>query len=66
MYGVYSMFIMFKHWFCRKYHYNKYMFNFIHIYSFIPVSGFAGIDPSVLLCPGAFDAVKMVLLAATY
>jgi len=42
------------------------MFNFIDICSFIPVSGFAGIGPSVLLCPGAFDAVKMALLTATY
>ena len=28
---------MFKHCFFWKYQYNKYMFNFIHIYSFIPM-----------------------------
>jgi hypothetical protein len=29
MYVVQSMFLMFKHWFCWKNQYNKYMFNFI-------------------------------------
>jgi hypothetical protein len=38
------------------------MFNFIDIYSFIPVSGCVGMDPSALLCAGAFDAVKTALL----
>jgi hypothetical protein len=31
-----ACFLMFKHWFCWKYQYNKYMFNFIdhlHFYS---------------------------------
>jgi hypothetical protein len=42
MYVVYSTFLMFKHWFCWKYHYNKYMFNFIDIYICIPVSGCVG------------------------
>ena len=32
------------------------MFNYIYIYSFIPMSGCA------LLCPGARDAVKTTLL----
>ena len=53
MYVVYSMFfLMFKHWFCWKYQYNKYMFNFIDLYSFIPVSGCVGRSPSILLCSG--------------
>jgi hypothetical protein len=34
------------------------MFNFIDIYSFIPVSGCVGIGPSALLYPGAYNAVK--------
>ena len=38
------------------------MFNFIYIYSFIPMSGCVGMDPSALLYPGARDAVKTVLL----
>jgi hypothetical protein len=29
MYVVHGMFLMLKHWFCWKYKYNKYMFNFI-------------------------------------
>jgi hypothetical protein len=32
-------FLIIKHWFCWKYQYNKYIFKFIDIYSFIPVSG---------------------------
>ena len=43
MYVVFHMFLMFKHWFCWIYQYNKFMFNFIDIYSFIPVSGCVGI-----------------------
>jgi hypothetical protein len=35
-----------KHWLCRKYQYNIYMFNFIYIYSFIPMSGCVGMGPS--------------------
>jgi len=34
------------------------MFNFIDIYSFIPVSGCVGIGPSALLGPGVYNAVK--------
>ena len=34
------------------------MFNFIYIYSFIPMSGCVGIGPSALLFPGARDAVE--------
>jgi hypothetical protein len=40
-----ACFLMFKHWFCWKYQYNKYMFNSIDIYRFIPVSGCVYIDP---------------------
>ena len=40
-----ACFLMFKRWFCWKYKYNKYMFNFIEIYSFIPVSGCVGMGP---------------------
>jgi hypothetical protein len=46
MYVVYGMFLMFKHWFCWKYKYNKYMFNFIDNYTFIPVSGCVGMGSS--------------------
>ena len=38
------------------------MFNFIYIYSFIPMSGCVGIGPSALIFPGTRDAVKMALL----
>ena len=55
------MFLMFKHWFCWKYKYNKYVFNIIDIYSFISVCGCVGRGPSALLCPGAYNAVKMTL-----
>jgi hypothetical protein len=37
------------------------MFNFIEIYSFIPVSGYVDRGPSALLWPGAYCAVKMAL-----
>ena len=37
------------------------MFNFIYIYSFIPISGYVGMGPSALLCPGARDAVMTAL-----
>jgi hypothetical protein len=37
------------------------MFNFIDISFFIPVSGCVGRDPSVLLCPGAYDTFKTAL-----
>ena len=44
------------------YQYNKCLFNFINIYSFISVSGCVGRAPlSALLCPGAYNAVKMAL-----
>jgi hypothetical protein len=58
---VYVMFLMFKHRFCWEYQYNKYVFNFIHIYSFISVSGCVDMGPGVLLCPGVHNAVKMAL-----
>ena len=35
-------------------------------FSFIPVSGCVGMGPSELLCPGAFDAVKMALDTGSY
>ena len=41
---------------------NIIMFNFIDIYSFIPVSGCVGMGPSVLFCPGVYIAVKTALL----
>ena len=37
-----ACFFMFEHQFCWTYQYNKYMFNFIDIYSFIHVSGSVG------------------------
>ena len=53
---------MFKHWLCWKYQYSKYMFNFIDIYSFIPVSVSVGRGPSTLLWPGTYNAVKTALV----
>jgi hypothetical protein len=38
------------------------MFNLIYIYNFIALSGCVDIGPSVLLFPGARDAVKTALL----
>jgi hypothetical protein len=38
------------------------MFNFIDIYSFIPVSGCVGMCTGALLFPGDYDAVKSALL----
>jgi hypothetical protein len=37
------------------------MFNFIYIYSFIPMSGFVGMGPSALPFQGARDAVNTAL-----
>jgi hypothetical protein len=37
------------------------MFNFIDMYSFIPVSGCVDMAPSVLLWSGAYNAVKTAL-----
>jgi hypothetical protein len=54
-------FLMLKHWLCWKYQYNKYMFNFIDIYSFIPVGGCVGRGPIVLLWPEPINAVKTAL-----
>jgi hypothetical protein len=56
-----AYFLMLKHWFCRKYQYNKFMVNFIDIYIFIPVSCCIGFDLSALLCPGAYNAAKTAL-----
>jgi len=41
---------------------NKYMFNFIDIYIFIPVSGCLGRAQVNCFGPGAYDAVKTSLL----
>ena len=59
------MFLMLKNLFYWKYQYNKYIFNFINIYSVIPVSGCVGMGPSALFCPGAYNTVKMVLCLCT-
>ena len=59
---VQHVFLLFKHWFYWKYQYNRYMFIFIDIYSFIPVSGCVGMVPSALLCPGAHNAAKTALI----
>jgi len=53
---------MFKHKYFWNYQYNKYLFNFIDIYSFIPVSGYVVMGPTALLCWGAYNAVKMYIL----
>jgi hypothetical protein len=53
---------MFKHWFCWKYQYNKYMYNLIYNYSLIHVSSCVGRDPSALLFPGDYYAVKTALI----
>ena len=58
---MYSIFLTSKDWFCWMYQYNKYMFNFIDIYIFNPVSGCVGRDHHALLCPGAYNAVKTAL-----
>ena len=34
------------------------MFNFIDIYSFIPVSGCVGMDTTALYCPRAYNVVR--------
>jgi hypothetical protein len=47
--------------FCWKYQYNKYMFNVIDIYIFIPVCGCVGRGPRALLCLGDYNAVKTAL-----
>jgi len=62
VYCVQHVFLMFKHWFCWKYQYNKHMFNFIDIYCFIPVSGCVGMSPSALHCSGVYNAVKTALI----
>jgi len=38
------------------------MFNFIYIYSFIPMSGCVGMGLSALLCTGSRDVVATALL----
>jgi hypothetical protein len=38
------------------------MFNFIDIYNFILVSICVGMGTSALLCPGAYNAVKTVMV----
>jgi hypothetical protein len=63
---VLYVFLMLKHWLCWKYQYNISMFNFIYIYSFIPMSGCEGMGPSALLCTGSRDAVTTALLLFYY
>ena len=55
--------ILFKHWFRWKYQYNKYMFNFIDIFSFIPVSGCVVQPGAPVHCfaRGGYYAVKTAL-----
>jgi hypothetical protein len=43
------------------YHYNEYMFNFIDIHSFIPVSSCVDMGPRALLYQGFRYAVRMAL-----
>ena len=38
------------------------MYNFIYIYSFIPMSGCVGMGPSAMLFLGVRDAAKTALL----
>jgi hypothetical protein len=45
-----------EHWLCGST--NKYMFNSIDIYSFIPASGCICMGPSALLCMRAYNPVK--------
>ena len=53
-----EFFLMFKHWFCWKY---QYMFNFIgHLY-FYSSEWLCRWDPSTLLCPVVYNAVKTAL-----
>ena len=52
---------MFKHWFCWMYQYNKYTFNFIDSYSFIPASDCVAMGPNALLYPGVYNTVKTAL-----
>ena len=59
---VQHVLLLFRLGFCWKYPYNKYMFNFIDIYSFIPVSGCVSSGPIALLCPGGYNAVKTALV----
>ena len=42
------------------------MFNFIHIYSFMPVRSCVGRGPSALLCTGAYNAAKTALYLFVY
>ena len=70
MYGMF-FFLMFKHSFCWKYQYNKYipvtfnkyMFNFIDLYSFIPGSGCVDIGPKVLFARGPIMLLRRTWLA---
>jgi hypothetical protein len=48
----------------RDNEYNKYMFNFIDIYIFIPVSDCVGRVPGALFCLGAYNAVKTALVVS--
>ena len=53
-----TCYLMFKHWVCWKYQYNRYMFNFVdHLHCYACV----GRAPSALFCLGAYNAVKTAL-----
>jgi hypothetical protein len=60
---IHGVFLMLKHWFCWKYQYNNYMFNFIDINSFIPVSCCVFLGPSALLCPGPIMLLRRPISA---
>jgi hypothetical protein len=44
----------------------QFMFNFIEMYSFFPVSGGVGMGTSALLCPGAYNVIKTALIGSKY
>ena len=57
------IFLMFKHWFCWKYQYHKYMFNFIdHLHCYF-CEWLCRLGPSALLSPGAYYVVKTALIS---
>ena len=58
--------LMVKHWFCWKYQYNKYIFNFIDQLHFIPVSGCVGRGPMHYLLLGAYHVAKTASLVVWY
>ena len=53
-------FLMLQHWFCWKYQYKKYMFNFIDHLQFIPVSVCIDKGISALLWPGPTMLIRRI------